>query len=177
MQGPSTPQQGAGASQGPSPAQVPQGPGAPQGAPTIDSINAQATSAQDSLGAVKDKLNTKNLRFSSSQEHLLRNKFSNASTYLRAANAKLGSDVPAMPTQTGKGPIAKFLNYVTDGENQLNAAKAKLQDISKKGENISPSDMMLVQIKMNQAQQEIEYSSTLLSKVITSLTQILNTQL
>jgi len=37
--------------------------------------------------------------------------------------------------------------------------------------------MMAVQIKMGLAQQEIEYTSTLLSKVIQSVTQVINTQL
>jgi flagellar biosynthesis/type III secretory pathway ATPase len=37
--------------------------------------------------------------------------------------------------------------------------------------------MMYMQIKMSQAQQEIEFSSTLLGKVIDSIKQVLNTQL
>lgn len=178
MQGAEGTQKGAGTTQGPSPAEIPQGPQAPQqGTPSLHSLTAQVGTAQDSLGNVQNQLNTKDLRLTNSQKHLLRNKLSNASTHLRAVNTKLGVDAPLMPAQTGKGPIAKFLNFVSDGENQLNAAKQQLQGLSKSGDNLRPADMMLIQIKMNQAQQEIEYSSTLLSKVISSLTQILNTQL
>ena len=167
---------GAGAPQGPSPAQLPQGAQAAQGAPTIDSVVSQIGTSQDSLGNVQNKLNTKDLRLTNSQKHLVRNKLSNTSTYLRAVNAKLGVDTPPMPPHTG-GPIEKFLSYVQDGENQMNAAKQKLMQIKSDGSNMSPADMMLIQIKMNQAQLEISYTSTLLGKVISSLTQILNTQL
>ncbi len=177
MEGSGTPPQGgATAPQGPSPAQVPQGPPGAQGAPSINSVASQVGSTQDSMGNLKNKLNTKDLRLTNSQKHLLRNKLSNTSTYLRAVNTKLGVEPPPMPPHTG-GPIEKFISFVSDGENQLDAAKSKLMDISAKGTNLKPADMMLLQIKMNQAQQEIEYSSTLLSKVISSLTQILNTQL
>jgi hypothetical protein len=132
---------------------------------------------QDSMGNLNNQLNTTNLRLTRSQQHLLRNKLSDASTYLRAANGKLGIDAPPMPVPNGSGPINKFLNYVADGENQLNAAKQQISDLSKNGAQLRPADMLLIQIKLNQAQQEIEYSSTLLGKVISSFTQVLNTQL
>jgi hypothetical protein len=177
MQGSGTPQQsGATSPQGPSPAQGPQGPPGAQGTPSVDSVASQVGTTQDSMGNLQNKLNTKNLHLTNSQKHLLRNKLSNSSTYLRAVNTKLGVETPPMPPHTG-GPIEKFLSYVADGENQLDAAKQKLMDIKSKGTDLKPADLMLLQIKMNQAQQEIEYSSTLLGKVISSMTQILNTQL
>lgn len=164
--------------QGLSPGQVPQGPATPQGSsPSLDSVTSQVTTAQDSIGNLQNKLNTNNLKLTRSQQHLLRNKLTDASTHLRAANSKMGLDPPAMPEPKGSGPIAKFLSYVADGENQLKAAKQQLSDLKNSGDSLRPSDMILIQIKLNKAQQEIEYSSVLLSKVITSLTQILNTQL
>jgi len=129
------------------------------------------------LANVRNQLGTKNLQFKRSQQHLLRNKLSDASTYLRAANAKMGADTPPMPAQAGARPIERFINYVTDGENQLTSARETLQSMQKSGDQLRPADFLLVQIKLNQAQQEIEYSSTLLSKVIDSIKQTLNTAL
>lgn len=142
--------------------------------PSFDTLISQVGTSQDSLTNVKNQLKTNNLQFRRSQQHLLRNKLSDASTYLRAANSRLGAETPPMPSQSGAKPIERFINYVTDGENQLAAAKQKILDMQKKGDQLTPADFMLVQIKMSQAQQEIEYSSILLSKVIDAIKQTLN---
>ena len=52
-----------------------------------------------------------------------------------------------------------------------------LKKLSASGDSISPGDMMSIQVKMGLAQQEISYTSTLLGKVIQSITQLMNTQL
>ncbi len=52
-----------------------------------------------------------------------------------------------------------------------------LAQISAKGEQMSPSDMLMVQIKLNKAQQELEYSSLLLGKAIDDLKMMMNIQL
>jgi hypothetical protein len=143
----------------------------------MDSLVSQVGTMQDSMGNLHNQLKTKNLTLNRSQQHLLRNKLSDASDHLRAVNGKLGVETPPMNTPKGGGPIERFLSFVTDGEKQMNAAKAQLESIKASDEPLNPSDLMLLQIKLNQAQQEIEYSSILLGKVITAMTQILNTQL
>ena len=143
----------------------------------MDTLISQVGLSQDSLAQVRNQLNTNNLKFKRSQVHLLRNKLMDASDDLRAANAKMGAETPQMPSSTGARPIERFLNYVADGENQLESARQRLLEVGKHGEQLRPADMLLVQIKFSQAQQEIEYSSTLLAKVIDSIKQILSTQL
>lgn len=161
----------------PTPAELTRG-AAVQGQPSIDSLVAQASVAQEGYGTVRQKLNTDNLTLRSSQQRLLGNKLSDAATHLQAANSKLGGE-PAESSQraAGGGPIARFLNMVGDGENQLKAVQEQLMKISKSGGEIRPADMLLAQIKMGQAQQEIEYSSVLLSKVIDAIKTTLNTPL
>ena len=44
-------------------------------------------------------------------------------------------------------------------------------------QSVIPLIMLLLQAKMNLAQQEIEYSSTLLSKVMSSITTLMGIQL
>lgn len=149
--------------------QVPQAAG-----PTFESVLSQISTSQDSYNNVRNQLNTNNLQLKRSQQHLLRNKLSDASTHLRAANSKLGAETPPMPSQSGARPIERFINYVTDGQNQLAAAQQQISDMQKKGDKANPGDFLLIQVKMSQAQQEIEYSSMLLGKVIDSLKQTLN---
>jgi hypothetical protein len=149
----------------------------PASTPTYGSLIAQAKGAQDTLGAVETQLNTPNLKLKRSQNHLLRNKLQDATEYTRAAAGKLGIDSPAFKIPPGTGPIDRFLAYVNDGQEQMSLVSQKLQELASSNTQISPADMLLVQVKLNQAQQEIEYSSTLLGKVIDSLKTVLNTQL
>ena len=153
----------AGASQTPSKAFPAQGPAAitpssfasQTAGPSFNSLIAQVATSQDSLTNVRNLLNTKGLQFRRSQQHLLRNKLSDTSTYLRAANTRMGVETPPMPSQAGSRPIERFLSYVTDGENQLSAAQDKIMDMQQHGDQMRPADFLLVQVKLSQAQQEI----------------------
>ena len=164
-------------SQGPTPIDLSKTPTFQTAGPTFNTLLAQAKTAQDSLGTVKDQLNTPNLKFKRSQSHLMKNKLSDANSYIRSAGAKLGIEAPAMKMPSGATPLDRFLMYVNDGQDQLLSVQQKLKELSASREDIRPGDMMYLQVKMGLAQQEIEYSSTLLSKVISSITTIMNTQL
>jgi len=146
-------------------------------APTMNGLLAQASNMQDSIGTVGDQLKTPNLKLKRSQAHLLKNKLQDANGYMRSAGSALGVETPQAQIPSGLSPPARFLAMLGDGQDQLLAVQQKMKDLSSKEGGISPGDMMLIQVKMTQAQQEIEYSSTLLGKVIQSITQLLQTQL
>lgn len=147
------------------------------GAPTTQTLIAQAKTVQDTLGTVQKQLQTPNLQMKRSQAHLLRNKLNDAREYGRTAAAKLGVETPPMQAPDKPGLIARFLAYLNDGQDQFAAVQDKLQEMTKSGEQINPADMMLVQSKLALAQQEIEYSSTILSKITSSITTIMSVQL
>jgi len=138
---------------------------------------AQAKTAQDSLGVVGQQLQTPNLRLKRSQAHLVRNKLTDARDYGRAAAAKLGVETPPMKPPDEPGALSRFLAYINDGQDQFIAIQQKLSEMAASPQQISPGDMMLVQTKMALAQQEIEYSSTLLSRITSSITTIMGIQL
>jgi hypothetical protein len=158
---------------GPATAAAPMQPGTP----TFQTLQAQAKNAQDSLGTVGEQLNTPNLKLKRSQTHLLKNKLQDSNSSLQSAGTKLGVDIPEMQTSDTPSPVGRFLAYVGHGQDILMSVQQKLKALAASNTQINPADMMLVQIKMSQAQQEIEYSSTLLGKVIDSLKQIMNIQL
>ena len=146
--------------------------------PSFDSVLAQISTAQDGLGSLQNKLNTKDLQLTNAQKSLLKSKLSSSATHLRGVNEALGVEPPpAPPLQTDKGPLSKIIGYIADGEVQMNVAQAKLSELSSQGKQMNPTEMLLVQSKLNQAQQEIDYSSMLVGKAVTALTQLLNTQL
>lgn len=147
------------------------------GALSLDTISEQARNAQDSLGTVEKQLKDKNLKLKRSQSHLIRQKLGDANTHIRAAGSKLGVQTGEAKTPGGLSGVARFIAMVNDGQDQLMQVQDQLKKMSANGEQLNPGEMMSIQVKMGLAQQEIEYSSTLLSKVIQSLTQIINTQL
>ena len=147
------------------------------GTPTTTSLMTQARNAQDTLGNVEKQLQTPNLQLKRSQAHLVRNKLTDAREYSRSAAAKLGIETPPMKPPEGPGIISRFLAYVNDGQDQFAAIQTKLQQMSDSGEQINAGDMLILQSKMALAQQEIEYSSTLLSRVTSSITTIMGIQL
>lgn len=170
---PGTPQ----ATGSPTPANVPQGPAISTSGISFNTLLAQATTTQDSLGTVEQQLNDQNLRLRRSQSHLVRQKLGDASSYIRAANSKLGLEPGESKMPPGLSGISRFIAMVNDGQDQLSQAQQQLSKMASSGAQMTPGDMMSVQVKMALAQQEIDYTSTLLSKVIQSITQIINTQL
>jgi len=178
MQGATSPQQAqpAGAA-GPTPMDITRGASFQTAGPNFDTMIGQAQTARDTLGTVEKQLNTPNLKLRRSQSHLLKNKLTDAQSYIRQAGAKIGVDAPPMKMPPGADAIARFIAYVNDGQNQLVQVQQKLKEMSAKGQQLNAAEMLSVTVKMNLAQQEIEYSSTLLGKVVDSIKQIMNIQL
>lgn len=161
----------------PTPMEVARTPAISTAGISFDSLLAQAKTAQDTLGTVEKQLNDQKLKLKRSQSHLVRQKLGDANSYIRAAGSKLGLEGGEAKLPAGLSGISRFIAMVNDGQDQLAQVQERLKVISAKGDQINPGEMMSIQVKMGIAQQEIEYTSLLLSKVIQSVTQIINTQL
>jgi len=150
-----------------------------QGTVSIESILNQTSQSENLLNTLQNNLNTPNLKLKRSHQKLLNNKLQDANRYLSSAADKLG--LPKQPPSeipSSSGPIAKFLGYITDGQNQIAQIKQKISEVSQQGQKgLNPGEMLSLQVKISQAQQEIEYSSVLLSKVVDALKQTLNIQI
>ncbi len=157
----------------------------PIAAPSVETLMHQTMTAQNTLSAVHGQLSTPNLKLKASQKYLVKNKLMDANNNLRAANAKMGISPSASPEQAaamkesgaGTGPIAQFLGYVTDGMSQLDQAKKQLGAISAQGANLAPADFMLMQLKFNKAQQELDFTSAVLAKSIEGFKTIMGVQI
>lgn len=168
-------------SEGPSqisPAELSRGP-LPQGTnPTLQSLLSQTETTHSNFENVKKLLETPNLRFRRSEESLLRNKLSEANTYLQGAAEKVGANITTPKAMLAKaGPVQKFLGMVTSGETQLEEARQTLMSLQESEGELRPADLMLVQVKLAQAQQNLEYASILLSKTVDIIKQMINIQL
>jgi hypothetical protein len=146
--------------------------------PTLDTLLAQMNNVQSTMGDINSQLNTPGLKLKSSTKYLVKSKLSDANDHLRTFNSKIGGNATEEPDISGfKGPLGRFFAYLTDGQNQMAAAKQQLQDLKNKGSNISPGDFLLIQVKLNKAQQLLEFTSVLLSNAVSDIKQMMQIQL
>jgi flagellar hook-basal body complex protein FliE len=137
----------------------------------------QAKNVQDALGTISKQLKTKNLPLKRSQRHLVRQKLGDANNYIRSAASKLGLQPQADEIPPDMAGLSRFVAMVNSGQNQLVEVQQQLDRMASQGANVNPAEMLSVQVKMGLAEQELNYTSVLLGKVIQSFTQLLNTQL
>jgi len=171
-------QAGAAPTPGISPQDLTRGQQTPMQPPTMDSLQSQASSTSNTLNTLDDQLNTKNLKLKQSQKYLLRNKLSEANSHIRTAAGKVGVDVGEPPSTSAKqNPIRRYLALINDSQTQLAAAQSKIKSISASGGSMSPGDMLMIQVKLNKAQQALEYSSVLLGKAVDDIKMLFNVQI
>jgi hypothetical protein len=145
--------------------------------PTLDTLLAQVNNVQSTMGDISTQLNTPNLKLKASTKYVVKNKLTDANMTMRSANQKLGADLPEEPdVSTFSGPLGKFFAYLSDGQAQMEAAKQQLQNLKAKGDSISPGDFLLIQVKLNKAQQELEFTSVLLSNAVSALKMLMQVQ-
>jgi len=143
------------------------------GNPTYESLVGQMDNAKDLMTTINQQLNTPNLKLKRSEQSLLNTKISDANEHIRTSAKKLGYNPPELQVPAKAPPITKFISYITDGQKQLEEAETQLTELSKTNQ-LKPEQMLLLQVKLSQAQQELEYSSMLLAKSIDFLKQTMN---
>lgn len=145
--------------------------------PSYDNLLAQANNASVSLGGIQNQLSYPNLKVNEAHKRLLDSKLKESNSLLRSAATKLGAEpVPETPSAS-KNVIERFVGMVSDGQSQLFSAKKQLQNLKDKGEQINPGDMLLIQLKMNKAQQLLEFSSVVLTNAVSSFKMLMQIQL
>lgn len=146
--------------------------------PTFDTLNGQILISNNQLSDIRNDLNTPNLKFKNSHERLLTTKLNDAFDHIQKASNYLGApQIKQTEIPQDAQPVLKFLSFITDGQNQLLQAKQRLEELQGKGEEMKPGEMMLVQVNLAQAQQEIEFASLLLSKLVDALKQTITIQI
>jgi hypothetical protein len=154
------------------------GPKVGMATPNIDTLAASVKLAQNTFADLQTQLNSPDLKLKASQKYLVQNKLEDVNSSLRAANAKLGApEVEPVNNSSSTGPLSKFLNYVSDGMNQLTSAQQQIGSLKDKGSALSAADFLMIQLKMNKAQQELDFTSILLSKAVEGVKMLMNVQL
>ncbi|KPK33652.1 MAG: hypothetical protein AMS24_00270 [Chlamydiae bacterium SM23_39] len=147
-------------------------------APTPETILRQIGDATNISREAKEKLQTPYLQFKDSHARLLNTKLEEAKENIKKASKNATANILEESTiPEDAGPATKFVSFLSDGENQLFEIKKRLEELQATNKQLKPSELMLIQVNIAQAQQCIEFSSVLISKVVDALKQMMNIQL
>ncbi len=146
-------------------------------APSMEGLLKQLENADGMLKKFNNILQFPQLKLKESHKRLLNTKLKNAMADIDGAAKASKTKILEKTDTSNMQPVAKFISFVGDGHSQLSEARNNLSEMVKKKKQITPANMLLMQVKIAQAQQEIEFSSILLSKVVEGIRQTLNIQI
>ncbi len=127
---------------------------------------------------VKTKLQEPTLDLKSSEQTILNNKLIHIDENLRVALSKAGVEYQPSPTFADKrvNPIDRFLGFLTNGQQQLASMSTEIEQWHLSGKDISPANMLRIQMKLGYVTQEIEFFTAVLNKSLESTKTIMNVQ-
>lgn len=142
-----------------------------------ENIKLQAKNAISQLENVKTQLSQAQNEIKPSYQTLLRNRLTHIDDNLKIALNKAGIEYTPPPATTKEttNPIQKFIGFVTNSQHQLENLNVVVDQFNVDGQ-ITPANMLAIQIKMGYIQQQIELFTSLLNKALESTKTIMNVQ-
>ena len=140
---------------------------------------AKADDVVNQMNKIKEKLATPNLQLSPDTTTLLNNKLQHIDENLRVALSKAGVEYNPSAALENKSanPIEKFLGFLTHAQSQLATLSSDVSAMALNSTEISPANMLRVQIKMGYISQETEFFTAVLNKALDSTKTIMNVQI
>jgi hypothetical protein len=131
------------------------------------------------IDQVKETLSAPNVSVRPAYQGELKNKLTHIDENLKIALSKAGADFDATPTAQAGGvtnPIERYLGYLTSSQDQLYSLGAQLSTMDQAKEQLSPANMIAIQIKVGTIQTELEFFTGLLNKALDSTKTLMNVQ-
>lgn len=137
---------------------------------------AQADEVVNQISTIKEKLQTPNLELKPATQMLLQNKLQHIDENLRVALSKAGVEYTPSEQLQNKSvnPIERFLGFLTNGQTQLAGLSNELETLGTK--EITPANMLRIQMKVAYISQEIDFFTAVLNKALESTKTIMNVQ-
>ena len=143
-------------------------------------LQTQAKGLITQIEKVKTQLSQTQSEIKPSYQTLLRNRLSHIDDNLKIALSKAGVEVPAAKgtEPTGKvNPIERFINSLTHSQYELEHLDDTISQLNLSGAGqLTPANMLALQIKMSHVQQQVELFTSLLNKALESTKTIMNVQ-
>jgi len=113
-----------------------------------------------------------------SYHNLLKNRLTHIDDSLKIALSKAGVEYvpPAQAAAGTANPIERFLGYLTQSQYQLEHLSQTIEQLNVTKAQLTPANMLALQIKVGYVQQQIELFTSLLNKALESTKTIMNVQ-
>jgi hypothetical protein len=167
--------QGVGGAKAPSQAELMQQK-MPGEAPTAASLNQQMSATNDRMGNLSNMIQTPNLKVSKADQKLIMKKLPRANESIRSAAKQVGVDVgPKLVAPKDMNLMQKALLYVSDSQAKLNAASQQVSRLNSTG-MLNPGDMLSLQVKINAADQDVQFCTATVGKMVDAVKTLMNIQ-
>lgn len=139
---------------------------------------AQADEVIHRIETIKRTLASPQLELNTSTHTLLQNKLSHIDENLRVALSKAGLEYTPSANFENKtvNPIERFLGFLTNGQTQLASLSTEIETMHLNNKELSPANMLRIQMKVGYITQEIEFFTAVLNKALDSTKTIMNVQ-
>ena len=144
-----------------------------------EALKTQAKEVISQIDQVKTQLAQTQTVIKPSYQTLLRNRLSHIDDNLKIALSKAGVEYTPPPNTpaTGKtNPVERFISFLTNSQHQLENLHGTIENLNITGAQLSPANMLAIQMKMGYVQQQIELFTSLLNKALESTKTIMNVQ-
>jgi hypothetical protein len=143
----------------------------------IQDLESSSKSIESNLDQVKSHLDffekNENLSLPPGQDQSIKGSIKDFSESFKSVSKDIDGPELDSPPSIGS-PLKSFLSYFTGTQDKMNEMTATLN--SKSGD-MSTGELLKVQHKMNKMQQQVEFATTTVNKVVEFLKQMQNIQL
>jgi hypothetical protein len=147
---------------------------------TPTELVAQTEQTVNQIEDLKSKLSAPGASLRESTVPILRNKLSHVDESIRIALSHAGTEFPEKatpPIVPKENVISRFLGLLTDGQHRLQTVGTDVARLAADtSKEINPARLLLIQIKVGQIQQELEFFTAVLNKALESTKTIMNVQ-
>jgi len=142
-----------------------------------ENIKTQAKGVIAQIENVKTQLSQAHTEIKPSYQTLLRNRLTHIDDNLKIALNKAGVEYtpPQVTSPESANPIHKFIGFLSNSQHQLENLNVAVDQFNVTGQ-ITPANMLAIQMKMGYIQQQIELFTSLLNKALESTKTIMNVQ-
>lgn len=143
-----------------------------------EELKNQAKEIIAKIEDVKTHLSNASTDVKSSYQNVLHNRLSHIDDSLRIALSKAGVEYqpPVAGTPGSNNPIERFVGFLTNSQNQLEHLTQSINQLDATHAQLTPANMLAIQIKVGYVQQQIELFTSLLNKALESTKTIMNVQ-
>lgn len=152
--------------------------------PTMDQVADQSkdlqSKIQSNIETIKEVQKTNpDAKVSSADRAVLTNHLIHVDSGLRTIGSKTGVEVKAMDfvAPTEQKPLVKFLNMLSNSDRQLSSIVGQVEGLQANKELLRPETLLAVQIKLNFVQQQLEFFTNVINKVVEGTKTVFNVQI